>query len=322
MKIIIAGDGKVGSTLTRELAAEGYDVTIIDANPKVLEATEERYDVLAIQGNCASMDVLDQAGVREADLLIVATSADEINLLCSLTAHCMNKDIHTIARIRNPEYTNQLVRMRDAFALSMTVNPELQAAVEIERLIKYPGFLKRDTFAKGRVEIVELRVPKESPLCDLCLNDLEQVVKCQVLVCTVLRRGEAVAPDGNFVLREGDRIFVTAPSENLTILLKNLGIITHKARRIMICGGGRISYYLAKRLEKSGIDVRIIEQNPDRCLELAAVLPDTCIIQGDASDERVLNNEGIEDCDVLVTLTGLDEINMIVSLYGNSCGVP
>ena len=322
MKIIIAGDGKVGSTLTRELAAEGYDVTIIDANPKVLEATEERYDVLAIQGNCASMDVLDQAGVREADLLIVATSADEINLLCSLTAHCMNKDIHTIARIRNPEYTNQLVRMRDAFALSMTVNPELQAAVEIERLIKYPGFLKRDTFAKGRVEIVELRVIKESPLCDLCLNDLEQVVKCQVLVCTVLRRGEAVAPDGNFVLREGDRIFVTAPSENLTILLKNLGIITHKARRIMICGGGRISYYLAKRLEKSGIDVRIIEQNPDRCLELAAVLPDTCIIQGDASDERVLNNEGIEDCDVLVTLTGLDEINMIVSLYGNSCGVP
>lgn len=322
MKIIIAGDGKVGSTLTRELAAEGYDVTIIDANPKVLEATEERYDVLSIQGNCASMDVLDQAGVREADLLIVATSADEINLLCSLTAHCMNKDIHTIARIRNPEYTNQLVRMRDAFALSMTVNPELQTAVEIERLIKYPGFLKRDTFAKGRVEIVELRVIKESPLCDLCLNDLEQVVKCQVLVCTVLRRGEAVAPDGNFVLREGDRIFVTAPSENLTILLKNLGIITHKARRVMICGGGRISYYLAKKLEKSGIDVLIIEQNPDRCLELAAVLPDACIIQGDASNERVLSNEGIEDCDVLVTLTGLDEINMIVSLYGNSCGVP
>ena len=300
MKIIIAGDGKVGSTLTRELAAEGYDVTIIDANPKVLEATEERYDVLSIQGNCASMDVLDQAGVREADLLIVATSADEINLLCSLTAHCMNKDIHTIARIRNPEYTNQLVRMRDAFALSMTVNPELQTAVEIERLIKYPGFLKRDTFAKGRVEIVELRVPTESPLCDL----------------------EAVAPDGNFVLREGDRIFVTAPSENLTILLKNLGIITHKARRVMICGGGRISYYLAKKLEKSGIDVLIIEQNPDRCLELAAVLPDACIIQGDASNERVLSNEGIEDCDVLVTLTGLDEINMIVSLYGNSCGVP
>ena len=322
MEIIIAGDGKVGSTLTRELAAEGYDVTIIDANPKVLEATEERYDVLAIQGNCASMDVLEQAGVREADLLIVATSEDEINLLCSLTAHCMNKNIHTIARIRNPEYTNQLVRMRDAFALSMTVNPELQAAVEIERLIKYPGFLKRDTFAKGRVEIVELRVPKESPLCDLSLNDLERVVKCQVLVCTVLRKGEAVAPDGNFVLREGDRIFVTAPSENLTILLKNLGIITHKARRVMICGGGRISYYLAKKLEKSGIDVLIIEQNSDRCLELAAVLPDACIIQGDASNERVLSNEGIEDCDVLVTLTGLDEINMIVSLYGNSCGVP
>ena len=321
MKIIIAGDGKVGSTLTRELAAEGYDVTIIDANPKVLEATEERYDVLSIQGNCASMDVLDQAGVREADLLIVATSADEINLLCSLTAHCMNKDIHTIARIRNPEYTNQLVRMRDAFALSMTVNPELQAAVEIERLIKYPGFLKRDTFAKGRVEIVELRVIKESPLCDLCLNDLEQVVKCQVLVCTVLRRGEAVAPDGNFVLREGDRIFVTAPSENLTILLKNLGIITHKARRVMICGGGRVSYYLASRLIAMGIQVKIIEIQEDKCEHLCELLPKATIINGDATDHDLLVEEGIANTDAFIALTGMDEENIIMSLFARSQNV-
>lgn len=140
MKIIIAGDGKVGSTLTRQLAAEGYDITIIDANPRVLETTEELYDVLSIQGNCASMDVLLQAGVMEADLLIVATSADEINLLCSLTAHGLNPNIHTIARIRNPEYKNQLAKMRDTFALSLTINPEFQAAVEIERLMNIPDF--------------------------------------------------------------------------------------------------------------------------------------------------------------------------------------
>ena len=151
MKIIIAGDGKVGSMLTRQLSAEGYDITLIDANPKVLESTEEMYDIMAVQGNCATMEVLEQAGVKDADLLIAATSADEINLLCCLTAHSMNKKLHTIARIRNPEYTDQIIKMREVFPLSMTINPEKQAALEIERLLKYPGFLKRDTFAKGRV---------------------------------------------------------------------------------------------------------------------------------------------------------------------------
>ena len=158
MRIIIAGDGKVGAILTRQLSAEGYDLTLIDANLKVLESTEERYDIMSVQGNCASMDVLEQAGIREADLLIAVTNADEVNLLCCMTAHGMNSNIHTIARIRNPEYTEQIYKMQNLFALSMMINPERQAAVEIERLLKYPGFLKRDTFAKGRVEIVELRV--------------------------------------------------------------------------------------------------------------------------------------------------------------------
>lgn len=322
MRIIIAGDGKVGSTLTRQLAAEGYDITIIDANPKVLEMTEELYDVMCIQGNCASMDVLLQAGVMEADLLIVATSADEINLLCSLTAHGLNPKIHTIARIRNPEYRKQLAKMRDTFALSLTVNPEYQAAVEIERLMKYPGFLKRDTFAKGRVEIVELRVKKNGKLCDVALNDLPAVVGCQILVCTVLRDGQAVAPDGNYILREGDRVFVTAPSENLMDLLKSIGIITKKIRRVMICGGGRIGYYLAKRLERTGIRILLIEKDYNRCLELAAMLPEACVVHGDASDEKLLDHEGVADCDVLITMTGIDELNMIISLYGSVCGVP
>ena len=180
MKIIIAGDGKVGATLTRQLSAEGNDITLVDANPKVLAATEETYDIMAVQGNCATMETLEQAGVMEADLLIAATSADEINLLCCLTAHGMNKRLHTIARIRNPEYTDQIVKMRDTFALSLTVNPEKQAAAEIERLLKYPGFLKRDTFAKGRVEIVELRVDRDSKLCNQALNDLDSIIRCRV----------------------------------------------------------------------------------------------------------------------------------------------
>ena len=162
MKIIIAGDGKVGSTLTRQLVAEGHDITLIDAKAEVLEVSEERYDIMAVQGNCASMATLSKAGVEEAELLIVMTGADEVNLLCCTIAHGMNPKLHTIARIRNPEYKDQIYQMRHLFGLSMVVNPERQAAIEMERLIKYPGFLKRDTFAKGRVEIVELKIGDDS----------------------------------------------------------------------------------------------------------------------------------------------------------------
>lgn len=322
MKIIIAGDGKVGSMLTRQLSAEGYDITLIDANPKVLETTEEMYDIMAVQGNCATMEVLEQAGVADAHLLIAATSADEINLLCCLTAHSMNKKLHTIARIRNPEYTDQIIKMREIFPLSMTINPEKQAALEIERLLKYPGFLKRDTFAKGRVEIVELRVDADSPLCNHTLADLDSVVRCKVLICAVLRDGSAVTPDGNYTLLAGDRIFVTAPTDTLEMLLKNLNIITHKVKHVLICGGGRLCYYLAKQLERSGISVRIIEQDYERCVQLANLLPGVTVIHGDASDERLLEAEGMDDCDALVTMTGLDELNMVISLQGTIRHVP
>lgn len=322
MKIIVAGAGKMGAILTRQLSAEGYDLTLVDSSLKILEESQERYDVMVVQGNCASMETLEQAGVKEANLLIAVAGADEINLLCCMTAHGMNPDIHTIARIRNPEYAEQIYKMRDMFALSLSVNPEKQAAVEIERLLKYPGFLKRDTFAKGRVEIVELRVDGNSKLCNVALNDMNSIVKCKILVCAVLRNATAVAPDGNFVLREGDRIFVTAPTNNLAVLLHNLGIVTHKVKRVLICGGGRVSFYLAKQLQKSGMSVQIIEQDPVRCVQLAGILPSACIIEGDASSEFLLESEGISECDALVTATGLDELNMIISLYGASCGVP
>ena len=321
MNIIIAGGGKVGVTLARQLSAEGHDLTLIDKNKAVLEEVVDQYDVMAVQGNCASMAVLRQAGAKDADLLIAATNADEVNLLCCMTAHGLNANLHTIARIRNPEYAEQIYKMRDSFGLSLTVNPEKQAAREIERLLKYPGFLKRDSFANGRAEIVELRVDEKSKLCNISLSEMYGIVKCRVLVCTVLRSGSAVAPRGNFVLREGDRIFVTAPTTNLTILLKNLGILTRKVRRCLLCGGDRISYYLAQLLEKDGIDVQIIEQDEHRCRELATMLPKTGVVLGECSRAQ-LENEGVSDCDAVVTLTGVDEINMITSLYAASRGVP
>ena len=322
MNIIIAGDGKVGATLTRQLTGEGYDVTVIDSKLKCLEDSVERYDVISVQGNCASMDVLRQAGVMDANLLIAATGADEVNLLCCTTAHAINPNLHTIARVRNPEYTEQIFRMRELFGLSMLINPENQAATEIERLLKYPGFLRRDTFAKGRTEIVELRVDAKSKLCNVKLADLRAIVKCKVLVCAVLRSGAAITPGGDFVLREGDRLFITALSENLTTLLKNLGILTRQVRRVMLCGGGRVSYYLANRLLKAGIGCVIVESDLGRCKELCALLPKAEVIHGDISDQYLLESEGLSQCDALVTLTGLDELNMIDSLYGISQGVP
>ena len=318
MKILIAGYGQVGETLSMQLSSEGHDLTLVDSDSAVLEAGMERHDVMAVQGNCASMKILQQAGVEASDLLIACTGSDELNLLCCMTAHAMNPHLHTIARIRNPEYTEQAYRMRDAFALSMTFNPEQQAAVEIARLLKFPGFLKRDSFAKGRVEIVEIRVDKDSPICNVPLSMLYGIVKCRVLVCTVLRDGAAITPDGQFVLREGDCIFVTAPSDDLATLLKNLGIVTHKVRRVIIAGGGRVAYYLTDLLQNSQMDVTIIESDHARCLELATHFPKAEVIFGDARDQSLLESQDISGADALISVTGMDETNMVVSLYAHN----
>ena len=323
MNIIIAGDGKVGSALTRQLSSEGYDITVIDTNPQVLEASTIRYDVMSVQGNCVSMDTLLAAGVKDADLLIAATSADEVNLLCCTVAHAINPKLHTIARVRNPEYDEQVFKMRDTFGLSMTINPERRAATEIERLLKFPGFLRRDVFANGRTEIVELKIDKNSKLLNVKLMDLPNVIKCRVLICAVLRGGQTMVPNsGDFVFLEGDRVFVTAPTKNLAALLKNLGIISRRVRSVMICGAGRVCYYLASSLVKSGISVKIVERNPVRCNEIKSLLPEVDVIEGEAGDMELLESENLRNYDALVTLTGEDELNMIVSLYATSAGVP
>ncbi len=318
MKIFIAGGGKVGVTLARQLAAEGHDLTLIDENRAVLSALAEQLDIMTAEGNCAAMDTLVSAGIRDAELLIAVTNLDEVNLLCCMTAHNLNPKLHTIARIRNPEYTDQIFKLRDAFGISLTVNPERQAAIEIERLLKFPGFLRRDTFAKGRAEIVELRIKEDSPLCNAALLDMYKLLKTRVLVCAVLRDGTAHAPKGDFVLKAGDRIFVTAPTHNLTVLLKNLGIITRRTRRVMLCGGDRIAYYLTELLLKDGIAVHIIDQRPERCRDLAEQFAEATVVCGDCCDRELLESEQLASCDAVVTLTGLDEMNMVVSLYAAS----
>ncbi len=322
MKILIAGCGKVGEALIKQLVAEKNDVTIIDSSAKKLERLTEQCDIIAVQGNGASIETLKQAGAEQADLMIVATGSDEINLLCTMTVHGLNPGIHTIARIRNPEYVKQAYSMRDVFGLSLSFNPERQAALEIEHLLKFPGFLKRDSFAKGRVEIVELKIDGSSKLCGVPLITMYSIVKCRVLVCAVLRNGSVIIPGGNFTLKAGDKIFVTATSRDLALLLKNLGIVTHKARRIIVAGGGAISYYLAQALEDDHIGVTVIERDADRCQTLAERLPHVNVIHGNFANQDLLESEGLSDCDALVTLTDSDEQNVIISMFGSSQSVP
>ena len=321
MEIIVAGYGKVGEALVKQLSAEGYNLTLIDNDTERLQDLSEHYDCIGIRGNCASMETLKQGRIDNADLFIAATGSDEVNLLSAITAKGINPKIHTIARIRNPEYIEQAYSMRNVFGLSMTFNPEKQAAKEIERLLKLPGFLKRDSFAKGKVEIVELRIDEKSKLKDVSLSTMYKTVKCKVLVCAVLRDGEAFTPTGSSTLREGDKIFVTAPTDALATLLKNLDIVAHKVKNVVIAGGGMLSYYLAESLEKQ-MDVTIIEKDEERCKKLSEALGKTNVICGDVSSKMLLESERVAEADALVTSTGIDEQNIITSIYGKKCKIP
>ena len=323
MKIIIAGDGKVGAWLTRQLANEGHDITLIDSDAAILENTIAQYDVLSILGNCASMETLRQADVEHADLLIASTGSDETNLLCCMTAHGMNDALHTIARIRTPEYSETVHSMRDLFALSLTVSPERKTAAEIDRLLKYPGFLRRERFANGVVELVEIRLTAGAAKLDgTPLHQMERATGCKVLVCAVVRDGETIIPGGDFTLRENDRIYVTAAPQELTKMLRHLDVIPRRARSVLIVGGGRISYYLAKMLLRERMSVKIIERDGALCEQLAELLPEASIVNADASVHATLVREGLETCDALVLATGLDELNLVLSMYGTAVPVP
>ena len=322
MKIIIAGDGKVGMALTQQLLREGHDVVVIDSNQSVLNNADIEDATLAVHGNAAAMDTLLHADIKEADLLIAATNSDETNILCCLTGKKLNKNIHTIARIRNGEYNQQLTMLQEELGLSMMINPEMAAAREIFRLLQFPDFLRRETFAKGRIELVELKVRSDSKLKDIKLLDLYKIVRIKVLVCAVTRGQEVFIPSGDFVLKEGDHIYVTAASSDLYLLLRNLGITPKEIWNIMLIGGGRIGRHLARRLLKSHADVKIIEKNPERARALAEEFPKAEVVLADGSKQDILQDEGITSADALVTLTDIDEENLVISMYANVMNVP
>ena len=321
MKIVMMGCGKVGYTLTQALLQEGHDLTVIDQNSSVLSLLEEHLDVMCVRGNSASIAVQKQAGTAEADLAIAVTEYDEVNLISCMTAKKLGCS-HTIARVRNPEYSEAYYYLRDELGLNMIVNPERTAAREIFGLLRYPSLLRRDLIAKGRAEIVELPVRPGGKLDGIRLLELYGMLKVRVLVCAVERGDEVFIPNGTFTLHGNDRIYVTAPSDYLLSLIRYIGLETNKIRSVMVLGGSRIGFYLAQMLTKVGISVKMIDIDQKHCEKLSEMLSGVTVVNADATSFDALTDEGIDETDALVSLLNFDEQNIVVSMFANNRKVP
>ena len=321
MKIILIGAGTVGSPLCTELTAEGHDLTVVDTDPHVLEEISNISDLYAIQGNGAEVSVLRRAGAERADLVIAVTAGDELNILASAAARRLGAH-HTIARVRNPEYAELVHLMQKEMNLSMTINPEYSVAKEIYRMLRFPAAAKIDVFCRGRVELAEFVVPEGSLLCGLSLTELRTRIQIGFLVCGVLRGGQTHIPTGDFRLQAGDLICVTAPEPDIAPFFKAIGMHRNPVRNVLIAGGGRITYYLARFLSEGRISATVIDGDRERCRALAEALPSLTVLCDDCKKQEVLAEEGLEHTDAFLALSDEDEENAIISLYAKTLNVP
>ena len=312
MRIVIVGAGKVGGALAAQLANE-HRVTVIDQQQHLIDNIINFCDVMGICGNGASYAVQKEAGTDKADLLIATTSSDEINILACLVAKKMGV-AHTIARIRNPEYEVQLRFMRGELGLSMAINPEKAAAREIARVLRFPTAMKIEPFSKGRLELVEYRMPENSALNGTRLLDLYKNIRIKVLVCAVSRKGETIIPSGDFRLQSGDILYLTASPDQLADFFRHLGVLRKQASRVMIVGASKMCYYLAEELLGMGMNVKIIDRDEKRCIQMSEQLPKALVIVGDGTDSELLQEEGISQADAFVAITGVDEANILMSM--------
>ncbi|MCB7303034.1 Trk system potassium transporter TrkA [Bariatricus massiliensis] len=319
MKIVIIGDGKVGHKLTKQLSEEDYDVVLIDQNEGKLKEALNKLDILCITGDGADARIQKEAGVPTADLVVACASTDELNMLSCLLAKRLGAK-HTIARVRNPIYYQQIDILKEDLRLSMAVNPELAVAMEISRIILFPDTAKVETFMKGKVELIEFIVKERSHLDGVSLAEINQRFQIKVLVCAVKRGNEVIIPDGEFVIHDGDRLHIVASHKYIEEFFRFIGK-QRKVKNVLICGGGRVGYYLAKQLLNLGMQVKIIEKEQKKCEELCDMLPKATVIHGNAADHDLLMEEGIEEADALISLTGVDEENIILALFARTKGV-
>lgn len=317
MQIIIVGAGKVGSTLVEQLVQEGDNVTVIDNRSEKIREITESYDVMGIVGNGASYSIQMEAGVESAELLIAVTGSDELNLLCCLIAKKAG-NCQTIARVRNPVYNKEIGFIKEELGLSMIINPEFAAAMEIARILRFPSAIKIDTFAKGRVELLKFKIRPGLRLHNYLVSDIHNKLHSDVLVCAVERGDEVFIPGGDFMLKEQDTVSIIAPPKVSSDFFRKIGVETHQVKDAMIAGGGTIAYYLAMQLIYMGIDVRIIEKDKVRCEELSELLPKAIVIQGDATDQDLLLEEGLKRAEAFVAMTNFDEENLLLALFAKS----
>ena len=322
MNIIVVGCGKIGTTILSSLVAEGHNVVALDSNPNTINEITNLYDAIGICGNGNDCDTLSEAGVEKAELFVAVTGSDEFNMLSCFLARRMGAK-HTIARIRNPEYNDQnLGFIKKQLGLSMAINPDLLAAQELFNILKLPSAAKIETFSRRDFEMIELKLRQESVLDGVSLIELRKKYDVKLLVCVVQRDNEVFIPDGSFVLKSGDKIGITATTSEILRFLKMLGVMQKQARNIMILGGSRTAYYLSKLLMGIGNTVKIVEKDHKRCLELSETLPNAVIINGDGAGQELLNEEGLSSMDAFISLTGMDEENILISFYAAAQNVP
>lgn len=317
MQIIIVGCGKVGSTLTEQLSLEGHNITVIDVLGDKVETCSNLYDVMGVIGNGAIYSVQKEAGIEKADLMIAVTGSDELNLLCCLIAKKAG-NCQTIARVRNPLYSQEIGFIKEELGLSMIINPELESAIEMARILRFPSAIHIETFAKGRVELLSFRIRPETHLHNKKVMDISKELHCDVLICAVERNGEVTIPSGTFVLQDNDLVSFVAPPRKASQFFKTIGVDTHRVKNAMIAGGGAIAYYLAKQLLALNIPTTIIDINKERCETLSDLLPKATIIHGDATDQDLLMEEGLGTAESFVALTNLDEENILLSLFARA----
>lgn len=316
LSIIIVGIGKVGRTLVAQLFKEGHDITVIDKNASVIDTITNMYDVMGIVGNGASYTVQQEAGVDMADLFIAITDSDELNLLCCTLAG-QNEGCATIARVRTPDYTKEIDRLKSKLGLEMVINPELESAREIANFLSLPSALEVNSFANDQAEMIEYVIPRGSILDGLSVAEMGKKVKTSSLICCVKRGDEVYIPSGRSILHEGDIISVVGGRRFAHSFMEDIGEKNRDIKDCLIVGGGRAAYYLADALLKNKTQVKIIESNKARCEVLSSLLPKAVIINGDGTDENLLREEGIEYAESFVPLVGIDEENVILTLFAN-----
>ena len=314
LRIIIVGCGKVGRTLVEQLSQEGHDITIVDRGGQKAQALANLYDIMGVQGNGASYGVLKEAGIETADLLIAVTQSDELNLLCC-TVGKQVANCAAIARVRTPDYSREVGYLREKLGLAMIINPEMEAAAEAARILYLPTALEIDSFAHGQADLIKFKVPEGNVLDGMNLITLGQRIAPDILICAAERDGQVIIPRGQYTIRAGDILSFAASRAVGKKFLEDIGFKTNRVRNAMLIGGGRAAYYLARQLLSMGIQVKIIEISRERCEELSILLPKAVIINGDGTNEDLLREEGIERAEAVVALTGIDEENILLTLF-------